>query len=307
MNIPRIYGVYLNNLSWHQIKNIYKESFKDGSAKYKIDRINEIIQNLDELPKHEIIEEYLFAGRIATNFYKLKDVDSNNISNIIRKLDKISEDIFTGNYYPDLDDNFKIVHAVETKEKDKLFITLALGEYKNSNYIEGYELKTFSSEYCCTAVFRKDTRILEIRANETLRGSVLSVLINELDIKTETDFGKNVITQEEFMNFKKAIPESQIKKYKGKSLNATSLTELFEYTARQDVDYAQHITEFETMREELKDLSLTMIFEFQNSTFPFRLNLLTGSIYFPSIISESAIDYIFSFYAEEFLGGRYAN
>ena len=98
------------------------------------------------------------------------------------------------------------------------------------------------------------------------------------------------------MNFKDSIPESSIKKYKGKNLDPKSLTELFEFTARHDVDYAQDVVQFEQMRQNTQDLSLTIVFEYDGSTFPFRFNLLTGSLYFPSIVSEDAIDYIFDIY-----------
>jgi len=301
LSLPKIYGVYLNNLSWHQISKLYAECFSGGSAKYKIEKINEMIERLDRLPENDIILQYLFAGRISTNWYKLTEERVNRISEIKQKLNDISSDILDQGCYSQLSDEFDFVHAIE--KGNKLFITLGIGNYRDTITINDYKLVQSPSEYFCTIIIREDNNIIEIRANEMLRHKLLNIVIEKLGIKTIPGFGKPLITEDIFMNFYNAIPDAEIKKYKGKDLDPQSRTELLELTAKHGVDYAQNPEEFYQMRENYQDLSLTFIFNFNGSTFPFRFNLLTGSLYFPSIISEDAIDYIFDIYYQTIMEG----
>jgi len=294
LSLPKIYGVYLNNLSWYQIGNLYNECLKEGRAKYKIERINEMVEKLDKLPEHEIIQQYLFAGRISVNWYKLADKAENSILVIKQRLNAISHDILKKGHYLHLGDDFDFVHAIE--KQNKLFITLGTGNYRDSISIQEYKLVQSPSEYFCTIIIREKNNIIEIRANETLRHHLLKTVVDKIGVKTVPGFGKKIITEEAFLAFWNAIPGAEIKRYKGKNLDPQSITELLEFTARQGVDYAQNTDEFIRMRENLQDLSLTFIFNYNDSTFPFRFNLLTGSLYFPSIVSEDAIDYIFDIY-----------
>jgi hypothetical protein len=294
MSLPKIFGIYFNNLSWHQIGNLYSSVFRNGKAKYKIDRINELIDNLDILPSNEIIEQYLFAGRLSVNWYKLSSSKQNSISSIRKKLDAISPEILAEGNYTKLNDSFSPVHAID--KSPKFFITLGTGDYRDSITIQDFKLKSSPSEYFCTVIIRNDKKIIEIRSNETQRFQILNTVKNLIGIKTENNDGRTLITENAFMRFKESIPDSQIKKYKGKNLDPESMTELFEFTARQGVDYAQDTEDFVQMRTNSQDLSLTIVFEYNGSTFPFRFNLLTGSLYFPAIVSEDAIDYIFEIY-----------
>jgi hypothetical protein len=127
--------------------------------------------------------------------------------------------------------------------------------------------------------------------------------MGHIGLETESLTGAVPLTEEQFLKFKEAIPGSQIKKYKGRSIHPANLTEIFDLTARQNVDYSADITEFERMREDLEDLSLTIVFAYNESTFPLRLNLLTRGIYFPAFVTESAIDYIYDIYSETILRG----
>jgi hypothetical protein len=297
MSLPKIFGIYLNNLSWHQVGDLYLSVFKGGKAKYKIDRINDMINKLKVLPDNEMIQQYLFAGRLSVNWYKLLPHKRNSVSSIKKKLDSISPEILSNGNYNELDDNFRPVHAIE--KQHKLFITLGTGDYRDSITIQNFTLQSSPSEYFCTVVIRDDKNIIEIRSNETQRLQILNTAKDLLGIKTENNNGRNLITEDTFMNFKGSIPDSQIKKYKGKNLNPQSITELFEFTARQGVDYAQNVDDFVQMRANSQDLSLTITFEYNGSTFPFRFNLLTGSLYFPAIVSEDAIDYIFEIQCQQ--------
>jgi hypothetical protein len=291
MSIPRIYGIYLNSLSWHQIGNLYTAYIKNGRSKYKIDRINDMVNEFNELPANDIIYQYLFAGRISVNWYQLNKSTTNQVEEIKKKLNSISPDILKDANYVKLDEGFNFIHAIE--RQNKLFITLGTGDYRDSVAIQNYTLTSYPSEYFCTVVLRKDKNVVEVRANDTIRGQVLSYLLNQLALSV---IPRKIITENEFMNFKDSIPDASIKKYKGKNLDPKSLTDLFEFTARHDVDYAQDTVQFEQMRQNTQDLSLTIVFDYDGSTFPFRFNLLTGSLYFPSIVSEDAIDYIFNIY-----------
>lgn len=300
MSLPKIYGIYLNNLSWHQIGDLYLSAFKGGKAKYKIERINEMINKLGKLPDNEIIQQYLFAGRLSVNWYKLLPHKQNSILSIKKKLDSIAPEILLQGNYNKLNDSFSPVHAIE--KQHKLFITLGTGDYRDSITIQDFSLKISPSEYFCTVIIRDDKNIIEIRSNETQRFQILNTVKMLLGIKMENNNGRSLITENAFMNFKESIPDSQIKKYKGKNLDPQSMTELFEFTARQGIDYAQNVDDFVQMRANSQDLSLTIVFEYNGSTFPFRFNLLTGSLYFPAIVSEDAIDYIFEIYYSTIMG-----
>lgn len=297
VSIPKIYEIYLNNLSWHQIGNLYRTHIKNGKANYKIDRINDMVKTLDTLPQDDIIKQYLFAGRISVNWYKLTEDKGNQVEEIKKILYSISPNILKDANYVDLHEEFKFIHAIE--QEDKLFITLGTGEYRDSIAIKDYTLTSYPSEYFCTTIIRKDKNIVEIRANDTVRSQVLSCLMNQLGLNV---LPRDRITETDFLNFKDSIPGASIKKYKGKNLDPESLTDLFEFTAKQNVDYAEDIVQFEQMRQNTQDLSLTITFEYDGSTFPFRFNLLTGSLYFPSIVSEDAIDYVFEIYLTTIMG-----
>lgn len=299
MAIEKIYGIYLNNLRWYQIKSLYATYIPEGKSSLKIERINELLKLWEELPNDDLINQYLFAGRVSVSWYRLlPDKPENSINAALTKIVAKYGDISIGARYPKLGDGFELIHILQ--KPGKLFCTFAMNGYRDHTVIESYELKSVPSEYFSTIVIRNSTPVLELRGNDALRGKLIEAITSEVAISL-TRPKVQPISEAEFMAFKNAIPDSSIKKYKGRSINPKVLTEIFEMTAKQGIDYAQDTTKFEEMRQDMQDLSLTIIFDYDGSTFPLRLNLLTRSIYFPAFVSESAIDYIYEIFSRTLL------
>lgn len=301
MALSKIYGIYLNNLRWHQIQGLYKEFIPKGKATLKIERIQELLSLWDVLPDSELIDQYLFAGRTSANWYRLTKDSASTISKAKERLAQSLGDLASPRY-PRLSEGFSIVHAIE--KPGKLYMTLGLANFRDHIIVRDYNLESVPSEYFCFAVLRNSQPTLEIRANENLRGMALQAIIDNLGLQLGANRAYTPLTEEQFMAFKNGIPDSSIKKYKGRSVNPEFLTEIFDLTARQDVDYAADLVQFEHMREQLQDLSLTIVFQHNGSDFPLRLNLITRSIYFPSFVTENAIDYIFEIYERTIMEGH---
>ncbi|MBD3339823.1 MAG: hypothetical protein GF353_11985 [Candidatus Lokiarchaeota archaeon] len=291
MALHSLYGIYLNNLRWHQIQNLYNEYVPQGKAKLKVDRILEIIDLLDELPKDEMIDQYLFTGRTSIKWYRLDGNLNHKIGSIEKQINSKYPTIFENPLDLVLNDKFQPIHAIKMNE-NSILLTLGISSYRDHTIFKNCQLVSYPSEYFSYAIIRNSTPILEIRSNDVLRVKIGDTLEKELNIGIKGLTEINPITQDQFMEFKSNIPDSKIRKYKGKSIDDNSFHDIFEVTAKPGIDYGGDIDAFEKMREQLEDVSLTISFEYNDSVFAFRISILTGSIYFPTFVSEDAIKYI---------------
>lgn len=253
----------------------------------------------DELPKHEIIDNYLFAGRSSLFWIPLEDVEQNKIQNLIDKINQSQNPTFNNPIEPKLDDFFSIVHTFK-KTESKLFLTLGIGNFKDNLYIEDYKLGKQYSQYFCYCVFRNSRPTLEIRANNSLVPKIIDTLNRELSLNLQFTNLPKKVTLEEFLTFKSLIPTATLRKYKGRSVDDNSITEIFEYTARQNVDYATE-EEFLNMVIDKEDEAVSFSFEYDGFVYTAKVGLLTRSIFFQSYVSEEAIDYIFGIYRQSLL------
>ena len=297
--MEKIWGIYLNNLHYGYINSIYKKIFPKGISKNKVDRINEILK-LDGLPSHEYIDDYLFGGRVSVQWVRLLKDDKNKIKNISDLLKIEPFECYEKPVMPKLNDDLKMVHSFP--RKDKLYMTVGTGSFKNHFSIVDYSLEKSYSEYFAYAVIIEDENdiYLEIHSDNRLVFKIINFLKEKININTDPSGFVPTITMENFLEFKGLLPKSRIRKYKGRSVDDSKITEIFEYTAKQNVDYANE-TEFQNMIEDLEDQSLTMAFEYDGSEYTIRIGLLSGSVYFQSYASEDAIDFVFNAFKETFL------
>ncbi len=297
--MEKIWGIYLNNLHYGYIHSIYKEIFPKGILKNKVDRINEILK-LDGLPPHDYIKNYLFGGRVSVQWVRLLKDNNNKIETISDALKLEPFECYEKPIMPKLNDELELVHSFPRKEK--LYMTVGTGSFKNHFSIVDYSLEKSNSEYFAYAVIIEDDEdsFLEIHSDRRLVLKIIKLLTDKLGLKIDPNGFVPSITMDKFLEFKGLLPKSRIRKYRGRSVDDSKITEIFEYTAKQNVDYANE-TEFQNLIEDLEDQNLTIAFEYDGSEYTIRIGLLSGSVYFQSYASEDAIDFVFNAFKETFL------
>ncbi len=296
--MKNIFGIYLNNLRFDQIQRIYHRAFPKGKAVGKVDRINEMVEKLDNLPDDNVINDFLFAGRSSILWIPLVPPEKYSLDNVVERLRGSSPSSFENPIEPELKDSFRIVHSF--RNNSKLFMTLGIGGYKDHLLVENYRLGKQYSEYFAFAIVRNSIPTLEIRANSALVPRIILALNDELGLGVERSAVTQKITLDEFLTFKKLIPTAQLRKYKGRSIDDNSITEIFEYTARPDIDYADE-QEFLDLIMDKEDESVSFSFEFDGYVYTAKLGLHTRSIFFQSYVSEQAIDYIYQVYRDSIM------
>ena len=85
MSIPKIFGIYFNNLRFDQIRSLYKKYVGNG-ARNKVDQINELVEHFDELPDEKSINDFLYSGRVSLSWYKLDEIGENSLESLKQHL-----------------------------------------------------------------------------------------------------------------------------------------------------------------------------------------------------------------------------